>query len=132
MKVITCNLNGIRSATQKGFWQWFEQQNADFLCLQELRAHLGQIPKEALIAGYYRYFNLADRKGYSGVAVYSREKPLKIVDSLALAQMDLEGRYLELEFENCVVASLYLPSGTSGEHRQDFKYTCMDAVIAHF
>lgn len=130
LKVISCNVNGIRSATSKGFWEWFASKDADFLCLQEVKAHQAQIPDSAQPKGYHSFFNFAERPGYSGVAVYSKHPPRKTSLSFGLKEVEVEGRYLELEFENLIVASVYLPSGSSGADRQEVKYRCMDAFFS--
>jgi exodeoxyribonuclease-3 len=130
LRVISCNVNGIRSATSKGFWEWFAGQDADFLCLQEIKAHGSQIPESAQPKGYQCFFNFAERPGYSGVAVYSKQTPLGTSLSFGLDEVEGEGRYLELEFDNLIVASVYLPSGSSGAERQEVKYRCMDAFYS--
>ncbi len=131
-KVISVNVNGIRAAAKKGFFDWLAKVDADVVCLQEVRAQKDQLndpifhPK-----GYHCYYVEAQKKGYSGVAIYSKHKPIKIVDSLGFELSDVEGRYLHLEFKGLTVASLYLPSGTSGDERQDKKYEFMDWYREH-
>jgi exodeoxyribonuclease-3 len=114
LKIINSNVNGIRSATTKGFWEWFAAQNADILCLQELKAQDGQIPPEALPDGYSHYFHFAEKSGYSGVALYSRRKPDTVhigLGSLDKASkwhdMDAEGRFIMADFGKISVASVY-------------------------
>ncbi|TNF69040.1 MAG: exodeoxyribonuclease III [Gammaproteobacteria bacterium] len=122
MRIITFNANGIRAAARKGFFDWFEKQNADFLCIQETKAQRDQLddpiyhPK-----GYYNYFFDAEKKGYSGVAIYSRIKPKNVITGLDIHWADTEGRYIQLDFENFSIASLYLPSGSSKDERQVIK-----------
>jgi exodeoxyribonuclease III len=122
MKVISFNANGIRAAARKGFFDWLKKIKPDILCIQETKAQLWQLddivfnPK-----GYYRYFFDAQKKGYSGVAIYTKKKPKSIKTGLGIEWADNEGRFIEVEFENLKVASLYLPSGSSGELRQSMK-----------
>jgi exodeoxyribonuclease-3 len=126
MRIITANLNGIRSATEKGFFDWFKRQKADVLCLQETKAQREQLTGKAYFpAGYHAHFHDAEAKGYSGVAVYSRREPDALVDKLGWAPFDREGRYLEARFGDLSVVSLYLPSGSSSEERQAFKFEVM-------
>jgi exodeoxyribonuclease-3 len=123
MRVITLNLNGIRSAIKKGFAEWLLQQNADVVCLQELKAQEPQLADEIFRPlGYHCYFHCAEKKGYSGVALYSKQKSVSVKIGLGWSEADQEGRYVEADFGSYAVASLYLPSGTSGDHRQTIKY----------
>ncbi len=122
MKVISFNANGIRAAARKGFFEWFKSIDADFLCIQETKAQEFQLDDPIFFPeGYHRYFFDAQKKGYSGVAIYCKKKPLAIHTGLDIDWADAEGRYIELEYKNFSVASLYLPSGSSGELRQGFK-----------
>jgi exodeoxyribonuclease-3 len=126
MRIITANLNGIRSATQKGFFDWFKWQKADVLCLQETRCQRAQLADKAYFpSGFHAHFHDAEAKGYSGVAVYSRREPDALIDKLGWAPFDREGRYLEARFGNLSVVSLYLPSGSSSQQRQAFKFEVM-------
>jgi exodeoxyribonuclease-3 len=130
MKVITLNLNGIRSAHRKGFFEWMHEQNADVICLQETRAQVDQLSEDILApAGYHAYFNDAQKKGYSGVALYARRQPDKVATRLGWTHADDEGRYLQANFGKLSVVSLYLPSGTSGDERQEIKYDFMDRFL---
>ncbi len=127
MRVITCNVNGIRSAQRKGFFDWVVTQNADFICLQETKAQLNLLDSELLeIPGYEKYFSDAEKPGYSGVVIYANQKPNKIKHHLGFDCADKEGRYIELEYPQFSIVSLYLPSGTSGDHRQAEKYSFME------
>jgi exodeoxyribonuclease-3 len=126
MRIITANLNGIRSATDKGFFDWFKRQKADVLCVQETKAHRAQLAdKGCFPAGYHAHFHDAEAKGYSGVGIFSRREPDALVDKLGWAPFDAEGRYLEARFGKLSVVSLYLPSGSSSEERQAFKFEVM-------
>lgn len=128
MRIISFNANGLRSAANKGFFDWFAAQNADLLCVQETKAQEHQLAgPEFLPAGYKAWFRDAStKKGYSGVAIYSKREPDEIRTALGWAEFDEEGRYLEARFGNLSVVSFYIPSGSSGELRQDFKFQVMD------
>jgi exodeoxyribonuclease-3 len=122
MRIITLNANGIRSAARKGFFDWLPAQNADIVCIQETKAQRDQLDEQFYPAGYHCYYCDAEKKGYSGVALYSRLQPKTVVNGLGSPEFDLEGRYLEAQFDNLSVVSLYLPSGSSGETRQQAKF----------
>ncbi len=123
MKIITLNVNGIRSAVKKGFFDWVIRQDADVICVQELKAQENDL-REMIFhpAGYHAYFHYAEKKGYSGVGIYSRHQPKNVVTGLGFDLADQEGRYVAIELEKMWVASLYMPSGTSGDDRQAMKF----------
>ena len=126
MKIISLNLNGIRSACNKGLYTWLKKQDADIICMQEIKAQVSDMTAEMLNPeGYYGYFHYAEKKGYSGVGIYSKTQPDAIIEGLGIADIDSEGRYIEARFGNLSVVSLYLPSGSSGEERQAFKFSVM-------
>ncbi len=132
MKIISLNLNGIRSAANKGFYTWLKNQGADIVCMQEVKAQAADLSAEMHNPrGYFGYFHYAVKKGYSGVGIYSRVKPDMVLEGLGLADIDDEGRYLECQFGNLSVVSLYLPSGSSGEERQTFKFDVMARFMPH-
>jgi len=132
MRIISVNLNGIRSAASKGFFQWMQQQHADVVCVQELKAQAPDMAPEMIAPdGCHGYFHYAEKKGYSGVGIYSRRKPDAVIEGLGIAEFDAEGRYLEAQFGNLSVVSLYLPSGSSGEERQAVKFKFMAAFMPH-
>lgn len=137
LRIISANLNGIRSAVNKGFLPWMQKQNADFICLQELKAQEADItPEMHNPDGYIGYFHYAEKKGYSGVGIYTKHKPDNVIIGLSHADIDAEGRYIELQFENIngkklSVVSLYLPSGSSGEDRQQVKFSVMERFYPH-
>lgn len=129
MRIITANLNGIRSAANKGFFEWLVQQKADLLCVQETKAQEHQLEAEKHYPeGYHAYFCDAQKKGYSGVAIYSRREPDKVTRGLGegFEDMDAEGRFIQADFGKLSVISLYLPSGTSSDERQQVKFSFMD------
>jgi len=132
MRIITANLNGIRSAANKGFFAWLQSAQADVVCLQELKAQAADMTAEMLSpAGYHGYFHYAEKKGYSGVGIYCKQKPDAVIEGTRIADIDSEGRYLECRFGNLSVVSLYLPSGSSGEERQTYKFSVMARLQAH-
>ncbi len=127
MRLITFNANGIRSAARKGFFRWLSRQRADVVCVQELKAQPEQLTDRVFHPkGHYAYFHAADKKGYSGVALYARRAPDRVHEGLNWPELDVEGRYLQADFGRLSIVSLYLPSGTSGEERQAVKYRFMD------
>ena len=132
MRIITVNLNGIRSAANKGFFAWLQKQDADVICMQELKAQAADMTAEMLApAGYFGHFHYAEKKGYSGVGIYCRAKPDKVIEGLSIVDIDNEGRYIEAQFGNLSIVSLYLPSGSSGEERQAFKFSVLHRIMPH-
>jgi exodeoxyribonuclease-3 len=130
MRIITVNLNGIRSAANKGFYEWLAEQDADIICLQELKAQATDMTEQMLAPhGYHGYFHYAEKKGYSGVGIYCRTKPQQVTVGLGIAEFDAEGRYLQADFADYSVVSLYLPSGSSGEERQTVKFKFLAAFM---
>lgn len=129
MRVISFNANGIRSAASKGFFDWMNQINPDVVCIQETKAQEHQL-QDALFnpLGYHCYYVDAVKKGYSGVAIYSKQKPKKVSRALGWELSDSEGRYIHLEYPGLSIASLYLPSGSSGDERQSVKFDYMDKL----
>ncbi|QNP41839.1 exodeoxyribonuclease III [Lysobacter solisilvae (ex Woo and Kim 2020)] len=127
MRIISFNANGLRSAATKGFFDWFATQDADVLCLQETKAQEHQLADPAFRPdGYRSYFKDAStKKGYSGVAIYSRREPDEVRTAMGWSAFDDEGRYIEARYGNLSVVSFYIPSGSSGELRQDFKFEVM-------
>lgn len=127
MRIITANLNGVRAAANKGFFQWMPTQQADIVCVQELKAQPDDMTSEMKSPdGYHGYFHCADKKGYSGVGLYSRHEPDKIIEGVGIPEIDSEGRYLRADFGDLSIISIYLPSGSSGEHRQAIKFFFME------
>lgn len=127
MRIISLNINGIRAGARKGFFDWLAQQDADIVCLQETKAQMAQLP-DAIFRpkGYHCYFSDAEKKGYSGVGIFSRMKPSKVIHKMGWPLADSEGRYLQFDFDHFSVASLYLPSGSSGDERQAVKFQLMN------
>jgi len=130
MRIITLNINGIRSGAKKGFFSWLATQNADIVCLQETKAQIDQInTPEFLPEGYHAFFSDAEKKGYSGVAIYCKQKPIAVHTDMGYPLFVSEGRFLQVDFEKFSVISLYLPSGSSGEERQAIKFQVLDFYL---
>ncbi|MGH8718215.1 MAG: exodeoxyribonuclease III [Burkholderiales bacterium] len=130
LRVTTLNCNGIRSAVKKGLYPWLRYHRPDIVCLQELKCHTGDI--EGRHPRSFRgFFHCAQKKGYSGVAVLTREKPYEVTAGVGIAAIDAEGRYLQMSYPNLEVISLYLPSGSSSEARQQAKFEFMEAFYPH-
>lgn len=120
MRIITINVNGIRAAQKKGFFTWLEKQNADVVCLQEIKAQEKQLDEKFYPQNMQIYYHSAEKKGYSGTAIYCKQKPDNIHFS-DWQDINNEGRLIQADFADITVASLYLPSGSSKQERQDFK-----------
>ncbi|MDY7546248.1 exodeoxyribonuclease III [Glaciimonas sp. Gout2] len=131
-RIISANLNGIRSATKKGFFEWMSKQSADFICVQELKAQAPDMSPEMLAPeGYVGHFHYAEKKGYSGVGLYSKRAPNAVRIGFGNPEFDAEGRYVECDFGDLTVISLYCPSGSSGEERQLAKFRFMESFLPH-
>jgi len=132
MRIVTLNVNGIRSAARKGLFDWLPQQGADVICLQEVRAQPEQIADELYHpSGFHCYYESAQRKGYSGVALYARREPDELLRGFGSAEFDAEGRYLEARFGDLSVISVYLPSGSASPERQQAKFRFLDEFGRH-
>ena len=126
MKIISANLNGIRAAAKKGFFDWMKRQKADVICIQETKAQEDQLTDKIFHPkGYHVYFHDAVKKGYSGTAIYTRHEPDKVTLGLGWDHCDTEGRFIQTDFGDLSVASLYLPSGSSSEERHANKLNFM-------
>lgn len=131
-KIISINLNGIRSACKKGFLKWLIQQSADFVCVQELKAQAIDMSHELLAPyGYIGNFHYAQRKGYSGVGLYSKRIPDFTHIGFGTEEFDYEGRYLECHFNDLTIISLYCPSGSLNETRQQAKFRFMNVFLPY-
>lgn len=131
LRVMSFNANGIRSAVQKGFWDWFIQQNVDILCVQELKAQEVDLAKMEFTGNYQGYFHCAQRKGYSGCAIWTRQEPVAVRYGFGVPEFDQEGRYVEARFDDFIVISVYFPSGSMNEDRQASKFRFLDAFYPH-
>ena len=126
LRIITLNLNGIRSAWRKGVLPWLVSQQADVVCVQEVKAQLTDLTDEMHApAGLHGYYHLAAKKGYSGVGLWCRRQPDAVIEGIGDAEFDAEGRYLRADFGQLSVISLYLPSGSSSPERQAAKFRFM-------
>jgi exodeoxyribonuclease III len=132
MRIITLNVNGLRAAERKGFARWLARAEPwDVVCLQEIKCIAGDVPRSlAAPRQSHATFHPAQRKGYSGVAVYAKHAP-QIATGFGHAEFDAEGRYLQADFADLSIVSLYLPSGSSGPHRQASKFRFLDAFLPH-
>lgn len=131
-KIISLNVNGIRSAEKKGLFEWLSTQHADVICFQETKAQEHQLNDEAYhLPGYHRYFHDAKKPGYSGVAIFSKHPPKKVIVGLGWPEADDEGRYIQLDFNDISIASVYFPSGTSGDARQAVKFDFLERFITY-
>ncbi|MFW2390005.1 MAG: exodeoxyribonuclease III [Polyangiales bacterium] len=132
MRVLTLNVNGLRAAVRKGFYDWLQGQDADFVCVQEIKARPEQLSERELAPdGYHAFYEPGERKGHSGVALFTRVEPDEVRHGFGSAEFDPEGRYIEARFGDVSIASVYVPSGTSGEVRLAAKYRFIDEFSAH-
>ena len=135
-KLTSLNLNGIRSATSKGLPAWLEQASPDCICVQEIKAQADDMAgKFEQLAGLHGHFHFAQKKGYSGVGVYTRQQPSDVLVGFDGGEFDAEGRYVELRFDTPArkrsIISAYFPSGSSGEDRQQAKYRFLALMLPH-
>lgn len=132
MRVISVNVCGIRSAASKGLFRWLRRQRADFICLQETRCQEELLDGHDVdLPGYDSFFCEAERKGYAGVALYTRRRPDRVVRGFGVGEFDREGRYLEAQVGKLSVVSVYLPSGSAGPERQASKFRFLEAFESH-
>ncbi len=132
MRIITFNTNGIRSAERKGFFPWLAAQQADVVCIQETKAQEAQLDSALHYPNdFYCYYHDAEKKGYSGVALYCRKQPDEVNIGIGWPDFDNEGRFIEARFGNLSVISLYLPSGSSGEVRQAIKFAFLERFLPY-
>lgn len=136
LRIISLNLNGIRSAAKKGCFDWLQKQKADVLCVQELKAQEADMTPEFLMPGAPKaalkgHFHYAEKKGYSGAGVYSRAVPAKVQIGFGSREFDAEGRYVRADFADFSAISLYQPSGSSGEERQAAKFRFLEEFLPH-
>lgn len=119
MKLISWNVNGLRAAVQKGFLDYFNQEDADIFCLQETKLQAGQIDLE--LNGYHQYWNYAEKKGYSGTAIFTKKEPISVTYGLGIEEHDKEGRVITLEFENFFMITVYTPNSQEALARLDYR-----------
>ena len=124
LRLTTANVNGIRSAASKGFFDWMPRSRSDIVCLQEVKAQVCDLDAQLTAPkGWFAAFHCAEKRGYSGVAVYSRRPPDRVVEGLGIPGIDCEGRFLRCDFGTLSIVSIYLPSGSAGPHRQAAKFS---------
>jgi exodeoxyribonuclease-3 len=132
LKIISANLNGIRSAAKKGFFEWLNQQDADIVCLQELKAQEADLDASYLTPGNYKgSFHYAEKKGYSGTGLYYKKMPDDVQIGFGSPEFDAEGRYTAAKFGDTLIISAYFPSGSSSEDRQEAKFRFLDEFQPH-
>ncbi|WP_225721355.1 exodeoxyribonuclease III [Candidatus Vallotiella sp. (ex Adelges kitamiensis)] len=132
LRVVTANLNGIRSAAKKGFFDWLSNLNADIVCVQEIKCSQDDMTPEFLIPNGFRgYFQYAKKRGYSGTGLYTKQEPDRCIIGFGNKSFDHEGRYVELRYGNLSLVSVYIPSGSSSKERQAVKYRFMDDFYMH-
>lgn len=122
MKIVTYNINGVRSAIEKGLLEWIEENDFDIVCVQETKSHPNSVPTMLLESiGYHHHWHPAVRKGYSGVATFSKQKPDRVYPGIGIKKYDDEGRVLRTDFGDLTIINSYFPNGGSGAERQQFK-----------
>jgi exodeoxyribonuclease-3 len=132
LRILSLNLNGIRSAASKGFFDWLAGDGADIVCVQELKAQEADLTNALRNpSGYAGWFHCAEKKGYSGVGLYARRPPERVIAGIGNEEFDAEGRYLRADWGNLSVISLYVPSGSSSPERQAAKFRFMDVFYPH-
>jgi exodeoxyribonuclease-3 len=130
MKIISWNVNGLRAAVKKDFVGYLSNENPDIIGLQETKLQEDQIPKEILeMEGYYKYWNSAERKGYSGVAVFSKKKPIKVSYDMGIERFDREGRFILIEFDDFQLINCYFPNGQKNDERLQYKLDFYDRML---
>lgn len=132
MKLLSWNVNGIRAVYKKGLMEWLQREKADIFCFQETKAAREQVPRAILENdGYHSYFSEAEKKGYSGVAVFSRREPIKVEYGLGIPRFDSEGRTIIASFDDFVLYNIYFPNGKASKERLDYKMDFYDAFLKH-
>ena len=132
MRIFSWNVNGLRAVVKKGFFDWLESEGPDVVCLQEIKARTEDLDEKILNPkGYHAFWNPAERKGYSGVAIFTKKKPVAVHLGLGIERFDCEGRVLRIEFKDFDLFSVYFPNGTSGEERLQYKMEFYDAFLDH-
>jgi exodeoxyribonuclease-3 len=132
LRLFSWNVNGIRAIYRKGFLDWFKKADPDILCLQETKAHPDQLVEELKnVNGYYSYFSSAEKKGYSGVVTYTKEKPLDVKQGIGIKKFDSEGRFIITEFEEFILFNIYFPNGKASKERLQYKMDFYNAFLKH-
>lgn len=129
MKMISWNVNGLRACVEKGFMDYFKEADADLFCVQETKLQEGQISLET--PGYFQYFNSAEKKGYSGTAIFSKKEPLSVKKGIGIEEHDKEGRVITLEFEEFFFVTVYTPNAQEGLKRLDYRMKWEEDFLAY-
>lgn len=130
MRLISWNVNGIRAISKKGFMEWLHKESPDILCLQETKGHPDQLDEKILKPeGYKTFWSAAEKKGYSGVSVFTKNGPKSVKDGMGIKQFDCEGRLLEVEYDDFILFNVYFPNGSSGNKRVPYKMEFYDAFL---
>ena len=131
-RILSWNVNGLRAVHKKGFLDWFKEEKPDILCLQETKAQEEQLPDEVRnIEGYHSYFSSAVKKGYSGVAIYTKEEPKSVKKGFGIEKFDSEGRILIAEYPDFILINIYYPNGKAREERLRYKMDFYDAFLEY-
>ena len=132
MKILSWNINGIRAAYRKGLFDWLKKESPDILCIQEIKALPRQVPPHLRNApGYHIYWNSAERKGYSGVATFTKEQPIEIKKGFGIEKFDKEGRIVITEYPSFVLFNIYFPNGKKNDERLDYKLNFYDTFLGY-
>lgn len=132
MKILSWNVNGLRAVYKRNFLNWFKESRAEIVCLQEIKIQKEQLLSDLINPqGYFSYFNFAVKKGYSGLAVYTKERPVGVKEKLGLKRFDEEGRFLELEFPNFILINIYLPHGGRAKEKLGYKLEAYYQLISY-
>jgi exodeoxyribonuclease-3 len=132
IKILSWNVNGLRAVHKKGFLEWFAAQNADIVCVQETKAAEDQLPEDLrVIPGYESYFVSAERRGYSGVALWSREQPKRVTAEMSIKRFDAEGRMIRVDFPSFTLFNVYFPNGGASHERLEYKLDFYDSFLGY-
>jgi exodeoxyribonuclease-3 len=132
MKIYSWNINGLRAILKKGFLEWVQKESPDILCIQETKLQENQLEENIKnVEGYYSYFSFAEKKGYSGVATYTKQKPIEVKYGLGIERFDSEGRIVITEFKSFTLLNIYFPNGQMNEERLNYKMEFYDALLEH-
>jgi exodeoxyribonuclease-3 len=132
VKIVSWNVNGLRAIYKKGFVDWFSSQNADIVCAQETKASPEQLPEDLRdIPGYHSFFSSAERKGYSGVAIWAREEPRSFTTELGIKRFDIEGRVMRIDYSSFILLNVYFPNGGASHERLEYKLDFYDTFLSY-
>jgi len=132
LKIYSWNVNGLRAVAKKGFFDFIKEENPDVICIQETKIQEDKLTEELKnIEGYKAYFSFAEKKGYSGVATYTKEEPLSVKHGMGIERFDAEGRIIETEFKNFILLNIYFPNGQRDEERLNYKLEFYDALLEY-